>query len=228
MTDSSRKSSGAPGSRSTSKRPASALTLFDETVGGPMEDWRVTVRLSQRQDLSITVIATQHTRPAHPDGPFVRTRIRTAGDLIAAIDAALETVYLRPGSDAEVAEMIRATLPRVKKWNAAVATALQAGLDGEEGATWRPRKRAAAGRPAPGPKRRYLVCGLEYWMNFSGKVNPIGCSSLQSAERAFARRAAETERGAIVLYDRETQRILWWTEDVKDPVQAARYWFGAR
>jgi hypothetical protein len=88
------------------------------------------------------------------------------------------------------------------------------------------RKQSANGKRTAGPKRRYLVCGLMYSMNFGGKVNPIGCNTLESAERAFSRRAAQRE-GAVVLYDRKAQRILRWNDEVEDSLLAARYWFGA-
>ena len=46
-------------------------------------------------------------------------------------------------------------------------------------------------------------------------------------ERRLAKKLIETrQEGALMLHDRETQKVLGWTSEARDPVAAGQYWFG--
>jgi hypothetical protein len=75
-------------------------------------------------------------------------------------------------------------------------------------------------------KRRHLVQEVASWIGYTGSTWAVGCTTNESALRAFDRRAIrssldEGEVGHILVYDREQGEVLAWSSET------ARLWYSA-
>lgn len=105
----------------------------------------------------------------------------------------------------------------------------------------RPARTARRGRtllPLPIPdvaktvreRRRFLVKEVFYAMMSAGTEWAVGCTTKERAIKSFERRVArnilaEDRPGAVMAYDRKTRKVFCWTDEITDPVGAAKYWF---
>ena len=90
----------------------------------------------------------------------------------------------------------------------------------------RKRKRPGAERRP----RRFLVKEVVSGMAWSGTIWAVGCSSIESAQRALEKRVAKNIQehgspGAVMAFDRETKTLVLWSDEIEKPEAAARWWF---